>query len=501
MDRLLPIDLDSIAADFAKIKQAERDAEMEAEHGRQAQAAARRKRDEAAKSAADSLQGFHLNVSVTGDDDDDDEGASDGEGGGEEEPVLIDEDTETPRAPSASTMQPLVNVTNPHFDQFVRQAQGKDYEAEVLRRRRKKSQYARKGKVFPNACEARDSETAALQEIEEYAWVHPQDAPNEEKTVNVLGALGKFKKRLTKMRAEEPASPTPAELQHQQQQQPDVQEDAELFKVQQKQAKQLAAAVNDKMQQPAEIDWEAAANNMLVQATDEQNAMERKSSGRKLIRAVSLSEKHNQPAPQPAPQHAPHQPRHFNADQSKHHHVLGATAGILNALDVFNHHDPHNLIFPGAGHKHHPHHHAQHPDAMMANSQYNDLASQDSMVSDFDYYTKIHKKGTQVVDIGAADTLQDLVDGSSSEVRGVIVDIALIKDKKDRELMQLIAIEEEEERRRKVVEMNTKHPARVTRIKIRHEKERREQRERILRIRQENEMIIANKLAAHGLIR
>ena len=50
-------------------------------------------------------------------------------------------------------------------------------------------------------------------------------------------------------------------------------------------------------------------------------------------------------------------------------------------------------------------------------------------------------------------------------------------------------------------EMNTKHPARMTRIKIRHAKERKEQRERIIRVRQENEMIIANKLAARGLIR
>ena len=82
-----------------------------------------------------------------------------------------------------------------------------------------------------------------------------------------------------------------------------------------------------------------------------------------------------------------------------------------------------------------------------------------------------------------------------------VAELALLKDRKNRELLDIIRAEEEEEAKRKEVEKANPHPSRLERIRVRHRKERKERRGVIERIRQENELIIANKLAAWGLIR
>jgi hypothetical protein len=108
-------------------------------------------------------------------------------------------------------------------------------------------------------------------------------------------------------------------------------------------------------------------------------------------------------------------------------------------------------------------------------------------------YTTAHQNlaSTPIIDVGAADTLGDLVGYQNSEMRKAMAEISVVKDKKHRELVAMIQREELEEIKRKRLEQKTTHPARLARVRHKHAKERKERRDRILGQRQENELIIA----------
>ena len=82
-----------------------------------------------------------------------------------------------------------------------------------------------------------------------------------------------------------------------------------------------------------------------------------------------------------------------------------------------------------------------------------------------------------------------------------MAEVSLLKDRKHKELLTLIHDEEREEVRRREEERRNPHPARNRRLRVRHAKERKERRLMIERLRQENEMIVANVMADYGLIR
>ena len=470
IQKLLPVDMDEMEAEFARIKEAELEAEMQLVAGRLGSAAKKKKEStKEIKSAAESLEGFGMSITI-GDDEEEDENE---ENAGENEDNPDDPDNPNPNPDSpiplaSAAMQPLAAVTNPNFSQFVAQASGADYEAEVILRRRKKAQYRRKGKVYPRDGVARDCETHEKGEIDETSWVHYKEAVDEGKAANVLGALGKFKKRLTKAKEEGTVGVKSA-------------------------AENAFAAAHPPPKlappPPQEIDWEAAANDMLNMATSEQNEEARKAKkpGR-VIRAV------------------PSKPKRWTTQKSFHtdkhaapgDKIIGANYATMMAYDLFNH--EHHGGVNGRVDGHHRH---LSPEELMKQDygSVGDNNMNDSVVSEFDYYLSPHARGTHMVDIGAADTLTELVNGAGTEVKKAISEIAVMKDRYDRELMQLVKTEELAELKRKRVEMKTTHPARIARVRLRHNKERKERRELIIGQRHENEMIIANKLAQHGLIR
>jgi hypothetical protein len=114
INKLLPIDMDSIAGEFAKIKEAEKEAEEEAAHA--LGAAARKKakaKAEEIRSASEALEGFSLSLdlgAVGGGDDDEAEPAAAAAEAEEEQ-----EGSEGEVTQPVALMEPLKNVTNPSF--------------------------------------------------------------------------------------------------------------------------------------------------------------------------------------------------------------------------------------------------------------------------------------------------------------------------------------------------------------------------------------------------
>ena len=123
----------------------------------------------------------------------------------------------------------------------------------------------------------------------------------------------------------------------------------------------------------------------------------------------------------------------------------------------------------------------------------------ESILSEFSYYAP--PGPAPVVDIGAADKLADLVGWADTDLKVKVAEVSLLKDRKHKELLKLIHDEEVEEVRRQSEERRNPHPARNRRLRVRHKKEREERRVMIERLRQENEMIVANVMADYGLIR
>ena len=90
---------------------------------------------------------------------------------------------------------------------------------------------------------------------------------------------------------------------------------------------------------------------------------------------------------------------------------------------------------------------------------------------------------------------------ADTDLKIKVVELSMLKDRKHSELLRLIKDEEAEEFKRRRAERANPHPARNRRLRVRHAKERKERRLMIERLRQENEMIVANVMAEYGLIR
>ena len=129
---------------------------------------------------------------------------------------------------------------------------------------------------------------------------------------------------------------------------------------------------------------------------------------------------------------------------------------------------------------------------------------ENSVLSEFEYYDPNQRKGvtsTPVVDIGAADKLSDLFKWANTDAKRGIAELSVLKNRKNEELMDLVREEKEKEVERKRVEMTAKHPSVLARARHRHKREREDRKKVIVRIREENEMIIAGKMADLGLLR
>ena len=134
------------------------------------------------------------------------------------------------------------------------------------------------------------------------------------------------------------------------------------------------------------------------------------------------------------------------------------------------------------------------------------VIGENSIMSEFAYYDATGGQattggGTPIVDIGAADNLNDLVMWADTDAKKSVASLALLKEKKHGELLEMVRAEEAAEAERKRVERSTKHPSVLERVRVKHKRERKERELTIRRIRQENEMIIANRLAGLGFIR
>jgi hypothetical protein len=171
--------MNSIQAEFAKIKTAQ----IEAEEGMKTK---KKKPVEIEESPAEALHGFKLQL---GDEEGDEEGEDESD------------DDEMDKVPTAATSMPnLALISNGAFKAFTEKAVGRDAEELADQERRRKKQRERKGKLFPNDGEIFYAETGRTEEVNYTSWIHPKDAPDEYKTTKVLGALGKFKKNLTGFR-------------------------------------------------------------------------------------------------------------------------------------------------------------------------------------------------------------------------------------------------------------------------------------------------------------
>ena len=132
------------------------------------------------------------------------------------------------------------------------------------------------------------------------------------------------------------------------------------------------------------------------------------------------------------------------------------------------------------------------------------VAGENSVLSEFEYYDPNQRKGvtsTPVVDIGAADKLSDVFKWANTDAKRGITELSVLKNRKNEELMDLVREEEEKEVERKRIEMTARHPSILARARHRHNIEREKRTKVIVRIREENEMIIAGKMADLGLIR
>jgi len=427
------------------------------------------------ESPAEALHGYrlHLGNGKDNEEDDDEEEESD--------------DDEMDKVPTMSASMPtLALVSNDTFKKFTQKAVGEDADRMADQERRRKKQGERRGKLFPNDGDIVDAETGRVKKVNYTSWIHPKDAPDEFKTTKVLGALGKFKGSLKNFRVhssektlrggeggetvggesmQQPASHSLGQ--------------AALHSSEGKKRQQQQAPVQAAPQQPvSEVDWEAQAAMILDSAISEDaesmvNAREstrrrvEDKTGKKVIMAIKCE-------PQGSRGHTPD----VNAKVAKieAERRLGraeqALRGHIDAAD--------RLLKATAG-----------------------VAGENSVLSEFEYYDPNQRKETTtpVVDIGAADKLSDLFKWANTDTKRGIAELSVLKNKKNEELMDMVREEEDRERERMRAEQEATHPAILERARVRNRRDRELRQKTIKRIREENELIIAGKMASLGLIR
>ena len=395
-------------------------------------------------------------------------------------------------------------VSNPSLSTFVEQASGPAYDALVVKARIKKNKAERQRKVVPPAREVRDAETGELTELHNSTYVHYEDRLDEGRSMAVLGVVGKLKNRLSKFRSggESPTLGT-------------------------------ATTTNDFPSPTPPSSNGTSAPSTAARSSPVSSALgafQRSPSPNAfagLLKGVGKSSPSQSPGPSvpPSAAAAPPSPVDWEA-------MAGLHLAVANAPPPPSAPPPSDGS-PGGGSrqsaKDRRRRILEYQDRQVAKARSGfpggnfagNTSLDDSVLSDFDYLVgstpggggggdrqyyqqaaNYHNQGTTpIVDIGAADSLNDLLGWADSAMKMQVVELSILKDRKNRELLDFIHAEEEEERRRKKVEKANPHPSRLERLRVRHDKERKERRAVIERIRQENELVIANKLAEWGLIR
>ncbi|GMH68322.1 hypothetical protein TrLO_g15075 [Triparma laevis f. longispina] len=379
-------------------------------------------------------------------------------------------------------------LTNDKFKIYTASASGLDVQAERDKRRRQKGQIARVGKLFPIEGDVVDAEKGTVEEVNYTSWIHWKEAPDEFKTVKTLSALGKFKGKLKNHRDSKmehskgfgglmgggkgkPAKADTTKQVKSNNPNPFMSIDMSNAEFEAKEMKQKLAPeskpLTPKPTKEEEIDWEAKAQEFLAAAQIEETELQKremlshkigkKAPGHKVIMAVK-----------------------YQPDDASQ------TSSILST-------EAKNRVLRQRAVKRTP----SAPSIFAHLKEPSNVTGEDSLLSDFDYYNSVH---TPIIDIGAATSIDDLASWGG-DMGYKVAEISMLKARKHEELKELIEAEEGVDEGRKEEERRTKHPARRRRVKIRHEKERKERREVIMRVRQENELIIANKMAEFGLIR
>lgn len=398
----------------------------------------------------------------------------------------VDNDAEGQPQQRPGRMAHLKAVTNPTLSTFVEQASGPGYDALMVKARIKKNKADRHKMLVPSAREVRDAETGEITELNTATYVHYEDRLDEGRSMAVLGVVGKLKSRLSMFRSggggagSQTESPTPLP------------------------PSSSGTSVQSISSRSSPVSTALGAI--------------KKSSSSSAFADLLTGVSNSSPSPSPSPSvsvppsaapSAPRSPVDWEAVAGQHLAAAVAVAATPSAPTG------------GASRKSTKESETERLNRVL---EYQDrqIAKErtvgggdfnDSFVSDFDYLGSTPHSGggladrrhqqqaTPLVDIGAADNLHDLVGWADSAVKRQVVELSVLKDKKNRELLDLVRAEEEEEARRKKVERANPHPARLERLRVRHDKERKERRAVIERIRQENELVIANKLAEWGLIR
>ncbi|GMI06047.1 hypothetical protein TrVE_jg5694 [Triparma verrucosa] len=461
MERLMPIDVDSIRKSFEKVEKAEKEAIQNYNQTK------KRVKTVVVKASREYLEGLTLNVAQV--DDEGDEG---------------DEDEEENDYEGFDGKDVL---SNDKFKVFTEDAEGEDVQKERDKRRRQKGQRDRVGKLFPVEGDVVDAEKGTVDEVNYSSWIHWKEAPDEFKTVKALSALGKFKGKLKKHRESKNAggggggfggllegikksskqqpqsNPNPFMSVNVASVETEVQEMSEKAK-----APETAPLTPPPMKEE-EIDWEAKAQEFLAEAQAEDSKIHE----REVLVSKILKK-------------APPNSKVIMAVKYKPE-VASETSSIISS-------EAKNCILRSRAAKRTP----SAPSIFKHLKQSSNVEGQDSLLSEFDYYNSV---STPIIDIGAASSVQDLVGWGDNDIKIKVAEISMLKARKHEELRRLIEKEEDEDERRREEERRTKHPSRRRRVKIRNEKERKERREVIVRIRQENELIVANKMAEFGLIR
>ena len=410
------------------------------------------------------------------------------------------------------TLENLRFLTNPAFAAFKEEASMKDCGTIFEEQRKKKSKEVRKGKLLPIELEAVESMTGEKIQVNHSSWIHYKEAPDEFKTMRVSMAMGKFKNKLkeriastndahakdarakdelhdsnvnAKVSGAKVACAKPSKANSSIHSIPEDYADLADGKLRKErnvdkppqhtekyfEAKKIEPSVS------STIDWENAAASYLQEANTGGNELKlRQERINEVRRKKGLGKKSKVIMSIPWNE----------CDDDK------ATAEYLLKIELQEKEKRHR----------------EQQQLPKIDIDYNSLkgTSVDNL-SDFKnvassaFDAKQYPVGTPIVDIGAADNLSDLIGWADTELKRSVVEISLLKDSKNRELYALIKDEEEEEIQRGIELAKHSHPARRKRVKIRHERERERKAEIIQRIRQENEMIVANRMAKFGLLR
>ena len=377
-------------------------------------------------------------------------------------------------------------LTNPAFATFTKQASGFDYDLLVEKQRKAKSKQSRKGKIINQDGEVVDSITGEKSTINENAWIHYKDAPDECKTLRVSMFVGKMKRKLllsTENKKKTLVAGVSAEA------------SSAVAPAAKNQIKANSSSPSPFQPASTTIDWENQASSFFTETLE----------GTKEVtnRAERLQRFKNKEGIGTKSKVIMSIPWNDGGEENE----LNSYMLNIEQQEIKQRLTDEKLppispsVSPPPYLQQQQHQHQPPYDTADFNMDPLDSMSDFKNAASAVHDAQLYPVGTPIVDIGAADSLSDLIGWADNKTKRDVVEISLLKDSKNREIYDLIKQEEEDEISRQNELSEHTHPARRKRVKLKHEKERRRTKEIIIRMRQENEMIIANKLAKFGLIR